>query len=306
MGRVQAYVLFGYLGFTLMAAVLALAQSRLRPRPELAEGPRPAGVTVRQKYPAYIVINLLFLAASWLPQAWHALTALLVLLGALASREIAQALLPAGLTRRALPFLTAGLVLAAGWLEPLAFLKVWLAVMLVLAAASALIGPLERLQRRVAALAGGAIYLPLCLAAYLWVRQTDATGFRVVFLYLTVAANDAFAQITGQFLGRRPLAPRISPGKTQEGAVGGLLFAAVVGAALSQTVGWSYAAGVGMGLVVGLAGLVGDLTASGWKRALRLKDFSGLLGAHGGVLDRFDALIFAAPVFYLLLSWPRA
>jgi hypothetical protein len=56
MGRVQAYVLFGYLGFTLMAAVLALAQSRLRPRPELAEGPHPAGVTVWQKYPAYILI----------------------------------------------------------------------------------------------------------------------------------------------------------------------------------------------------------------------------------------------------------
>ena len=73
---------------------------------------------------------------------------------------------------------------------------------------------------------------------------------------------------------------------------------------MSQTVGWSYVVGAAMGMVIGLAGLIGDLTASGWKRALRLKDFSGLLGAHGGVLDRFDALIFAAPVFYLLLSWP--
>jgi len=293
--RLHAYVLLGYLGFMVAAGVLALAQSRLRPR--------SIGASVWQKYPAYIVINLLFLAASWLPHAWHALTLLLVVLGALASREIARALLPAGITRRALPFITAGLVAAGGWLKPQAFLNVWLAAMLALAAASALIGPLERLQRRVAALAGGAIYLPLCLAAYLWLWQTDDTGFRAVFLYLIVAANDAFAKITGQLLGRRPLAPRISPAKTWGGAAGGILFAAVVGTALSQTVGWSYALGAAMGMVIGLAGLIGDLTASGWKRALRLKDFSGLLGAHGGVLDRFDALIFAAPVFYLLLSW---
>ena len=126
-------------------------------------------------------------------------------------------------------------------------------------------------------------------------------GFASVYLYLVVATNDALAQITGELFGRRPLIPKISPAKTVEGAAGGMLFAAAMGLALSGVMGWGYLLGAFLGLVLGAAGLVGDLTASAWKRALGLKNFSNLLGPQGGVLDRFDGLIFASPVFYLLM-----
>jgi phosphatidate cytidylyltransferase len=81
-----------------------------------------------------------------------------------------------------------------------------------------------------------------------------------------------------------------------------LFFAALLGASLSPVMHWSFLRGGLTGLTIGLAGLIGDLSESSWKRALGLKDFSAGLGAQGGFLDRFDALIFAAPIFFLLLG----
>jgi phosphatidate cytidylyltransferase len=287
------HVLLVYLSFTLIATALALARRRLRPG--------ATGESVWRKYPTYILINLTFLIAGWLPHEWQALTALLSLLGGLASWEIAQALSLSAMTRRGLSVLTVALVAAAGSLGAEAFIEIWLAVMLGSAAVSAVAGRRDDLGRQAIALAGCVVYLPLCLAAYLWAWREDAAGFLAAFVYLAVATNDAFAQITGQLFGWRPLSLRISPAKTVEGAVGGVLFAGAMGVGLSATVGWSYWVGAMVGLAIGLAGLLGDLTASAWKRALNLRNFSGLLGPQGGVLDRFDGLIFAAPVFYLLI-----
>ena len=288
------YVLFVYAAFTFVATALALVRRWLRPG--------AAGSSVWRKYPTYILINLVFLGAGWLPHAWQALTALLLVLGGLASWEIARPLGLPTVTRRGLPFATMVLVAAAGWLAMEAFFGIWLAVMLASVSLSAIAGQRDDLGRQTIALAGCLVYVPLCLAAYLWVWRADAAGFLVGFLYLTVATNDAFAQITGQLFGRRGLSLKISPAKTVEGALGGMLFAGAMGASLSATVGWSYWGGTLAGLALGLAGLLGDLTASAWKRALNLKDFSGWLGPHGGALDRFDGLIFAAPLFYIFLK----
>ena len=285
-------VLLVYLAFTVMATALALARRWLKPG--------AAGESVWRKYPTYILINLTFVGAGWLPHEWQALTALASLLGGLASWEIARALALPDKARRGLPLLTAALAATAGLLGAEAFFKIWLAALLGATALSALAGQRDSLGRQAVALAGCAVYLPLCLAAYLWIWREDSGGFLAAFVYLTVATNDAFAQITGQLFGRRPLSLRLSPAKTVEGAVGGVLFAGAMGAGLSATVGWSYWVGALVGLAIGLAAVVGDLTESSWKRALNLRNFSGLLGPQGGVLDRFDGLIFAAPVFYLL------
>jgi len=285
-------VLLIYFAFTLAATALALARRWLRPG--------AGGESVWSKYPSYLLLNLMFLIASWLPHAWHALTALLTALGGLAAWEITRALWPQA---RALPLATIALVAAGGWLSQEGWLKAWLATLLAGIAANTWLGPRGDLGRRALALAGSLVYVPLCLAAYLWTWQADSTGFRVVFLYLTVATNDALAQITGQLFGARQLAPHLSPAKTVEGALGGVLLAGAMGAAMSGVAGWSLPVGAVLGLVMGMAGLMGDLTASAWKRALGLKNFSDLLGAQGGVLDRFDGLLFAAPVFYLLTVW---
>lgn len=290
-------VLLVYLGFTLAATLLALARRWLRPN--------AGGESVWRKYPTYILINLGFIAASWLPREWRILTGLLALLGGLAAWEIARALLDnEKVLSILLPCIAALLIAAADGLEPAAWIKTWLIVFLLLIILNTLNGQPARYARRALALAGCIVYLPICLAAYLWLRQADASGFQVVFLYLTVATNDALAQVIGQLFGKRPLAPSISPAKTVEGAVGGLFFAGAMGLALGVVLGWNIFHATALGLTLGLAGLAGDLTASVWKRALGLRNFSALLGAQGGVLDRFDGLILAAPVFYLLITWP--
>ena len=285
-------VLLIYFGFTLVATLLALARRWLRP------GAGDEGIW--RKYPAYILINLSVLAASWLPLKSHALTILLALLGALASWELARMLMQSG-QRILFPMITLALIVSADFLDSGAWFQVWLVTLFLSIAINTLtIKPTEYPQRALL-VAGCIVYLPLCLAAYIWIQQNNLSGFRAVFLYLVVATNDAFAQIIGQLFGRRQLSPRVSPSKTIEGAIGGVLFASMMGTALSHTTGFAYPTGVAFGFIVGLAGLAGDLTASMWKRTLNIKNYSTLLGAQGGVLDRFDGLFFAAPIFYLLL-----
>ncbi len=146
----------------------------------------------------------------------------------------------------------------------------------------------------------GAAYLPACLIALLNVWQADPTGNRAAFLYLTVAAHDAFAQIVGERAGRRPLAPAVSPAKTVEGALAGLAAAALMGAVLAPAVGWPMAVAGALGLTCGAAALAGDLMASTWKRAAGVKEFGHLLGPHGGVMDRVAGLLLAAVVLALV------
>lgn len=290
-------ILLVYLGFTLAATLLALARRGRRPG--------AGGESVWRKYPSYILINLGFIAASWLPHSWHILTALLALLGGLAAWEIIRAVLPEDKTARIfIPLITASLIAAADWLGPVTWIKLWLAILLLLLMIHTLRGYFMNYARRMLTLAGCIVYLPLCLAAYVWLWRSDPAGFLVVFLYLTVATNDALAQVTGQLFGKTPLAPVISPAKTVEGAAGGILFAGAMGLALGAVFRWDIPRALGLGLTLGVVGLVGDLTASTWKRALGIKNFSALLGPQGGILDRFDGLILAAPFFYLLINWP--
>lgn len=299
-------VLFVYFGFTLIATLLALVKRWIKPKSN--------GESVWHKYPTYILINLFFLVASWSPTRWHSLNGLLAILGGLASWEITRALQFDGKADdpnqkpqqeflfALLPFVAFFLIAVAGWLGVAPWLRVWLIAFLVFMLWITLIGQPADYARRALALGASIIYLPLCLVIYQWIQKMDESGFLAVFLYLTVATNDAMAQITGELFGTRPLIQRVSPSKTAEGAMGGILFAGTMGLALSNSVGWGYVTGTVMGLAVGLSTLLGDLTASAWKRALGLKNFSALLGAQGGVLDRFDGLIFAAPAFYLLLA----
>jgi phosphatidate cytidylyltransferase len=130
------------------------------------------------------------------------------------------------------------------------------------------------------------------------------------FIYLltfAIWAGDTGAFYLGSRFGRRPLAPRISPKKTVEGALGGLAATVVVALAGSiqiwPRVSWDKAAWVG--LVLGVAGIIGDLCESVVKRGAAAKDSGSLIPGHGGVLDRLDSLMLAGPVLYVLvwLGW---
>ena len=154
----------------------------------------------------------------------------------------------------------------------------------------------------IAAFAPIYIGLPLgLLAATRWMLGREAA----LLLILTVAISDTFQYYSGRTFGRRLLAPIISPKKTVEGAIGGF-----VGAALSLAVigyWWlpqlELPARVMLGLAVAAVGIVGDLFESLLKRSVDMKDASAVIPGHGGVLDRIDALLFAAPVYYIFVRY---
>lgn len=151
-----------------------------------------------------------------------------------------------------------------------------------------------------------ALYLGLPLGAL--VATHAAAGREATLLLLaTVAISDTGQYYTGGTFGRRLLAPSVSPKKTVEGAVGGLIFGAgamvVLGAWGLPDVG--LAGRTGLGLVVVALGIVGDLFESLLKRGAGVKDASSLIPGHGGVLDRIDALLFVAPVYYVVVTHVR-
>ncbi len=120
----------------------------------------------------------------------------------------------------------------------------------------------------------------------------------ILALLLVVWAFDTFAYFTGRRFGRHPFMAHISPSKTLEGVVGGLVAAAIVGAVLVAAFGRPWLAGLGFGLVLAAAAQAGDLAESMLKRAAGAKESGTLIPGHGGMLDRVDSFLFAAPVAY--------
>ena len=134
--------------------------------------------------------------------------------------------------------------------------------------------------------------------------QISAGGFArgpliVLWLVLMVCAADIGAYFAGRAFGRRKLAPRVSPGKTWEGALGGLAMVALVAGGGAVYFGLLPLAVVAFGCGVGIFSVIGDLTESMFKRAAALKDSGTLLPGHGGLLDRIDSVTAAAPLYAL-------
>jgi phosphatidate cytidylyltransferase len=123
---------------------------------------------------------------------------------------------------------------------------------------------------------------------------------RIAFLMSVVISCDVFAYFTGRSFGRRKLAPVVSPGKTVEGAIGGLLGAALASAVIANQFFRTepLALVIAMGVLTGIAGIVGDLLESLFKRYVGAKDSGALFPGHGGALDRMDAFLLAAPLLY--------
>jgi phosphatidate cytidylyltransferase len=141
------------------------------------------------------------------------------------------------------------------------------------------------------------------LASYaLLLRALEDPIVMLVTVLGAAAAGDTGAYAVGSRLGRRPIAPSVSPNKTWEGFLGGVVAATVVAALVLPFDGTSGALrGAAVGLAIGVAGFLGDLVASMVKRDLGVKDLGRLLPGHGGVLDRVDGLLVALPVGYALL-----
>ena len=153
-----------------------------------------------------------------------------------------------------------------------------------------------------AAAALAPVYIGLPLGALVGVHAI-AGREAVLLLIATVAVSDTAQYYSGRTFGRTPLAPLRSPKKTREGAVGGFIvapiFLTVAGGYWLPIAPPVWLAALGVGIVI--AGIIGDLFESMLKRAADMKDSGTLIPGHGGVLDRIDALLFAAPVFYFFL-----
>ena len=125
-------------------------------------------------------------------------------------------------------------------------------------------------------------------------------------------ASDTGAYAVGKAIGKHKLAPAVSPGKTIEGALGALVVSVIVGWAYSRWIlrpaahldfRWAPAGAVLFSLIVSVSGMIGDLAKSLFKREVGVKDSSHIIPGHGGILDRFDSLLFALPLSYVLFNW---
>jgi phosphatidate cytidylyltransferase len=131
----------------------------------------------------------------------------------------------------------------------------------------------------------------------------DAGFFYVVFVVACTFLNDTGAYFVGKWKGKKKLIPRISPGKTVEGTIGGIISSTITGGVMNLIFkspleySWAFS----FGFIIGVVAVFGDLVESLIKRSLGVKDSGGILPGHGGVLDRFDSLIVVFPVSYYLV-----
>ena len=179
-----------------------------------------------------------------------------------------------------------------------------LMVLILLSLALVALSPEEgSLRRRWLCGIGVAIYVGWLGMYYTLLRHLDHGRSWVFLALFTTFAYDTGAYAAGRLLGRHKLAPHISPGKTIEGAVGGLICSTGAAVLLNLLLGppQNPALMAVLGAGLGVAAQLGDLAESAVKRALQLKDAGWLVPGHGGLLDRLDSLLFAGPVLYYFL-----
>lgn len=166
--------------------------------------------------------------------------------------------------------------------------------------------PGERPLERIVYSLFGLLYIPWLLGYFLLLRYSPDAGDGLLYFALPLLATfaaDIGGYFGGHYFGRRKLAPEVSPGKTVEGAVGGLALSFLTVLVISSlTHIWSPLESLLYSILVASASQLGDLSESLIKRALRTKDSGSSLPGHGGFLDRLDSLLFAVPATYLFLN----
>jgi phosphatidate cytidylyltransferase len=251
------------------------------------------------------MIGPVLLGAAWTIAA-------VAVLGLLCYREFARA---TGLFRHR----SISVLVVMGWLAvTLATADHWYGLFaalpalgcVVIAAAAVLLDQPKGYIQRVALGSFGFLLFAVCLG-HLGYMAND-TDYRpiILLLLLSVELNDVFAYLAGKTFGHRKLAPNTSPGKTIGGMVGALIGTTTLVAVLGH---WVFAGSamdhtmrlIGLGLIVSVAGQLGDLVLSSIKRDIGIKDMGHTLPGHGGLLDRFDSLILVAPAFFHYVGYFR-
>ena len=158
----------------------------------------------------------------------------------------------------------------------------------------------------------GLIYIPYFLSHTIYIRSLEFGNFYIWLVFIGAFLTDTCAYFIGCRFGKRKLCPSISPNKTVEGAIGGLvggglafvLFGIIVNIFFAESLGdkhFSLILLFVLGIISAIASEIGDLVASSIKRQFNIKDFGNLLPGHGGILDRCDSIILVAPIIFLFL-----
>lgn len=156
-------------------------------------------------------------------------------------------------------------------------------------------------------LMGSLLFLSLPMSLMTFMYRVDLFGHLagariIILIFCLLWTNDIFAYFTGRLLGKHKLFERISPGKTIEGSIGGLVFTLMGICVFSYYSSWlPLSKGIGLGLVAVVFGTLGDLSESMLKRHAGVKDSGKLIPGHGGFLDRFDSVLFSVPFIFVYL-----
>ena len=148
-----------------------------------------------------------------------------------------------------------------------------------------------------------------CISHIPAILTLDIKGFEekklllMIFLILVVQSSDVLQYVWGKLFGKHKIAPKLSPSKTVEGFVGGVVSASVLGGLLYWLTPFNPVQAVLMSLLICLMGFLGGLVMSAMKRSMGVKDWGNMISGHGGMLDRMDSLCFAAPIFFHVVRY---
>lgn len=179
------------------------------------------------------------------------------------------------------------------------FIPVWMA--LVVPARMVLIGETRDFLRAVGTIQWGVLTMVFGIShqAYLLVLPPEGGAALVLYLVVLTQLNDVAQYVWGKTLGRRKVVPTVSPNKTVEGLIGGIVTTTVLSVLLAPLLTpLTQAHAIAAGLMIGAGGFLGDITISAVKRDIGVKDAGTMLPGHGGVLDRINSLTFTAPMFF--------
>ncbi|SEQ15329.1 phosphatidate cytidylyltransferase [Azotobacter beijerinckii] len=182
-------------------------------------------------------------------------------------------------------------------------------VFLLLPILASLGGDTAHFLERTAKVQWGMMIAVFCISHVPALLTLDIPGFEgrhlllIAWLVLVVQLSDVLQYVCGKLLGKRRIAPRLSPSKTVEGFAGGIALATLTGAAFYWITPFDVWQAALIALVVTLLGFFGGLVMSAIKRDRGVKDWGHMIEGHGGMLDRLDSVCFAAPVFFHLLRW---
>jgi phosphatidate cytidylyltransferase len=263
------------------------------------QSPPEARRSLWTKYVWYLVIVNAFFVLVFLGYPFFHLAVLAIILAGL--REFFTALESQGAKTYGSFGTCLGLVIgiSAVFLGPPPFYLLALLSMLVIFIAPVLSGRPDDAVQRISTTLLPVFFISVLTCHLFFIRSLPEGSYHLAFLYILLTMNDGFSELWGRLLGAKPLCMNLSPNKTVGGAVGGMLTTLAGSLIFSFLLAKTPLCQCALaGLVIAAAGQVGDLVSSALKRDLGIKDFGSLFPAHGGIIDRFDSLIFTAPIYY--------